>query len=117
MCTKALSPAPTTSVVEEATSLSGVTSSPPAVTWLTGWGGPVPLSPRRAANPPLGRLLGALKDNKEAVLPCWQSGTSHNFSLVAHTRFVKVSKHQVLQRQRVPLLISIFKTSASKITN
>lgn len=67
------------------------------------------LPPSHAGNPPSGKLLGVLRDNEEAVLPCLQSGASHNFSLVAHTRFVKVNNNQVLQRQRLPILISILR--------
>lgn len=45
----------------------------------------------------------------EAILPCLQSGASPSFSLVAHIRSVKVKKNQVLQRERLPILISILR--------
>lgn len=58
-----------------------------------------------------------LRHNKEAVLPCLQSGASHNSSPIAHTRSVKVVNNRVLQRQTLTILISILRllSSASEI--
>lgn len=106
------------SVIRKAPSLCSETFSSLSYLLTSSEGAFLPVFPplSLAGSPPQ-EALGVLWDNKEAALPCLQSGASYNSSPIAHTRSVKVVNNWVLQRQMLTILISILRlsNSASKI--